>query len=75
MWREDGPTNGKCPWEMHDVWGWDVKKNEGVVLRENYFARHPESNKSVSYSCPIILHLHDMSFERRIGIQISIFRF
>src|ERR1700733_15253429 len=38
-WREDGPTEGKCLWEMHGVWGWDLKKDEGVVLRENYFVK------------------------------------
>ncbi|KAF9238092.1 glycoside hydrolase family 5 protein [Melanogaster broomeanus] len=36
-WRPDGPTQGKCVWEMHGVWGWDKVNNEGVVLRENYF--------------------------------------
>ena len=43
-WREDGPTCGKCLWEMHGVWGWDDKKGEKgepVALRENYFVRDP----------------------------------
>lgn len=46
-WRLDGPTQGKCVWEMHGVWGWDKTKNEGVVLRENYFAKHPVSGRKV----------------------------
>ena len=46
-WHPDGPTQGRCVWEMHGVWGWDVNKNEGVVLRENYFVRHPMTNKKV----------------------------
>lgn len=47
-WLEDGPTEGKCLWEMHGVWGWDTNKNEGVVLRENYFSKHPMSGQKVS---------------------------
>jgi hypothetical protein len=46
-WREGGPTEGKCLWEMHSVWGWDVKKNEGVVLRENYFVLDPMTGRKV----------------------------
>ena len=46
-WRKDGPTNGKCVWEMHGVWGYDVLKKEGVVLRENYFVKHPMTGKKV----------------------------
>ena len=47
VWREDGPTNGQCLWEMHGVWGWDRNKDEGIVLRENYFKRHPMTNNKV----------------------------
>lgn len=46
-WRLDGPTRGKCVWEMHGVWGWDKTKSEGVVLRENYFAKDPVSGHKV----------------------------
>ncbi|KAF8633873.1 hypothetical protein AX15_001204 [Amanita polypyramis BW_CC] len=49
VWREDGPTSGQCIWEMHGVWGWDVKKDEGVVLRENYFTKHPETNRPMDW--------------------------
>ena len=38
---KDGPTGGKCVWEMHGVWGWDRTKEEAVVLRESYFSKHP----------------------------------
>jgi len=47
VWRLDGPTGGQCIWEMHGVWGWDRMKKEGVVLRENYFVRHPKTRKEV----------------------------
>ena len=47
-WREDGPTGGKCLWVMHGVRGWDARKDEGVVLRENYFRRDPQTGKDVS---------------------------
>ena len=47
-WLEDGPTQGRCLWEMHGVWGYDVQKKAGVVLRENYFVRDPMTNKPVS---------------------------
>ncbi|KAF9804686.1 hypothetical protein IEO21_09289 [Rhodonia placenta] len=48
-WREDGPTGGRCLWEMHGVWGWDLKKNEGVVLRESYFKKHPMTGKTIDW--------------------------
>ena len=46
-WRSDGPTQGICVWEMHDVWGWDKNKKEGVVLRENYFVKDPRTGRKV----------------------------
>ena len=49
-WQKDGPTSGKCVWEMHGVWGYDVLKKEGVVLRENYFSKHPMTGKKVNAS-------------------------
>lgn len=48
VWRDDGPTGGRCLWEMHGVWGWDMKKNEAVPLRENYFVRDPRSSTAES---------------------------
>jgi hypothetical protein len=48
VWLPNGPTGGKCVWEMHGVWGWDVNKNDGVVLRENYFVKHPFEGRKVS---------------------------
>ncbi|KAH8103836.1 glycoside hydrolase family 5 protein [Cristinia sonorae] len=49
VWRDDGPTEGKCLWEMHGVWGWDLRKEEGVVLRESYFKKHPMTGKKVDW--------------------------
>ncbi|KAF9452093.1 glycoside hydrolase family 5 protein [Macrolepiota fuliginosa MF-IS2] len=48
-WKEDGPTKGQCLWEMHGVWGWCNTKNQAVVLRENYFVKHPNSGKKVDW--------------------------
>jgi hypothetical protein len=48
-WRPDGPTQGRCLWEMHDVWGWDLQKDEGVVLRENYFTTDPQTGAKVDW--------------------------
>jgi|ERR1700722_15244891 len=48
-WRSDGPTGGRCLWEMHNVWGWDSSKQAGVVLRENYFNKHPVTGGNVRY--------------------------
>ncbi|KAI1792651.1 glycoside hydrolase family 5 protein [Ganoderma leucocontextum] len=48
-WLEDGPTQGKCLWELHGVWGWNQKKNEGVVLRENYFKRDPDTGREIDW--------------------------
>ncbi|KAJ8496897.1 hypothetical protein ONZ45_g12265 [Pleurotus djamor] len=48
-WKVDGPTNGLCIWEMHGVWGYDRNKKVGVVLRENYFVKHPMSGKKIDW--------------------------
>ncbi|KAJ3529087.1 hypothetical protein NMY22_g9143 [Coprinellus aureogranulatus] len=48
-WRDDGPTKGKCLWQMHNVWDWDTKKNEAVVLQEQYFKVHPRTKKPVDW--------------------------
>ncbi|KAF8237581.1 glycoside hydrolase family 5 protein [Tricholoma matsutake] len=48
-WRIDGPTQGQCVWEMHNVWGWDKTKNEGVVLRETYFNKNPTTGKKIDW--------------------------
>lgn len=50
VWRLEGPTQGKCIWEMHGVWGWDTSKKEGVVLRENYFVKHPLGGRQVFHA-------------------------
>ncbi|KII91594.1 glycoside hydrolase family 5 protein [Plicaturopsis crispa FD-325 SS-3] len=48
-WRPDGPTGGECLWAMHGVWGWDVNKGEGVVLRENYFVKDPMTGRPIDW--------------------------
>ncbi|KAI0922589.1 hypothetical protein AcV5_009520 [Taiwanofungus camphoratus] len=48
-WRDDGPTNGQCLWEMHGAWGWDKNKNEGVVLRESYFVKDPLTGRKIDW--------------------------
>ena len=48
-WRQEGPSGGQCIWEMHGVWGWDTNKNEAVVLRENYFVKHPMTGAKVDW--------------------------
>ncbi|KAL6302254.1 glycoside hydrolase superfamily [Sparassis latifolia] len=48
-WRDDGPTEGRCLWEMHGVWGWDKIKNTSVVLRESYFKKHPMTGQKVEW--------------------------
>ncbi|KAH8112810.1 glycoside hydrolase family 5 protein [Phellopilus nigrolimitatus] len=49
VWQPDGSTEGACLWEMHGVWGWDKRKKEAIVLRENYFAKHPMTDKKVDW--------------------------
>ncbi|KAJ3764474.1 glycoside hydrolase family 5 protein [Lentinula raphanica] len=49
VWKEDGPTKGQCLWEMHGVWGWDKNKNTAIVLRENYFKKHPTTGKKIDW--------------------------
>ncbi|KAJ6588126.1 glycoside hydrolase family 5 protein [Mycena capillaripes] len=48
-WRPDGPTLGECLWAMHGVWGWDRNKDVGVVLRENYFVKHPLTGDKIDW--------------------------
>lgn len=48
-WRDDGPTKGQCLWEMHGVWDWDRRKDEGVVLRESYFTKDPMTGRKVDW--------------------------
>lgn len=48
VWRADGPTEGKCIWQMHGVWAWDTQKDEGVVLRESYFSKNPTTGLKVT---------------------------
>jgi hypothetical protein len=83
-WRKDGPTDGKCVWEMHGVWGYDLIKKEGVVLRENYFVKHPMTGKKVtSYAlCFFALaHFHQVDwytdfyfpFVRRWSERVSMY--
>jgi hypothetical protein len=47
VWRPDGPTQGRCIWEYHDVWRWNSASNKAVVLRENYFRQNPETGGKV----------------------------
>ena len=65
-WRLDGPTQGKCVWEMHGVWGWDRAKSEGVVLRENYFAKHPVSGRKVRYSFGRLVRIESLTIVLRL---------
>ncbi|PVF93070.1 glycoside hydrolase [Serendipita vermifera] len=48
-WREDGPTEGKCLWEMHGVWVYDEKFKTPIVLRENYFKKHPMTGEKIDW--------------------------
>ena len=54
-WRSDGPTNGRCLWELHHVWGWDNVKDQPVVLQENYFSKIPSTGKKVSALLPALI--------------------
>ncbi|TDL16620.1 glycoside hydrolase family 5 protein [Rickenella mellea] len=48
-WLKDGPTNGQCLWEWHNVWGWDRTKEEPVVLREGYFGKDPQTGRKIDW--------------------------
>jgi hypothetical protein len=48
-WRPDGPTQGRCLWELHDVWRWNTVTDQAVILRENYFTRHPDTGKNIDW--------------------------
>ena len=50
VWRSDGPTQGRCIWEYHDVWRWSNSLNKAVALRENYFRQSPETGGKVRAS-------------------------
>ncbi|KAI0697370.1 glycoside hydrolase family 5 protein [Cytidiella melzeri] len=67
VWLEDGPTQGRCLWEMHGVWGWDKNKNEGVVLRESYFIKDPMTNKKIDWYTDYYFPLLERWVERVRG--------
>ena len=46
-WAPDGPTQGRCIWEYHDVWRWSKATDKPVILRESYFRQHPDTGKKV----------------------------
>jgi hypothetical protein len=46
-WTPEGPTQGRCIWEYHDVWRWSNTTDKPVILRENYFRRDPDTGKEV----------------------------
>ncbi|KJA23943.1 glycoside hydrolase family 5 protein [Hypholoma sublateritium FD-334 SS-4] len=48
-WRPDGPTQGRCLWEYHDVWRWNNVTDKAVPLRENYFRQHPDSGRKIEW--------------------------
>ncbi|KAJ7059224.1 glycoside hydrolase [Mycena amicta] len=48
-WRPEGPTFGECLWAIHGVWGWDKNKDMAVVLRENYFTKHPATGDKIDW--------------------------
>lgn len=77
MWRRDGPSAGKCIWELHDVWGWDKVRNEGVMLRENYFKYNPVTGKKVCIfiNVSLLFRYHSEMADRSTGIPIFISRF
>jgi hypothetical protein len=33
---------------MHGVWGWDSGKNEGTILKEDYFCKDPITGRKVT---------------------------
>ncbi|KAG6840292.1 hypothetical protein C0991_007685 [Blastosporella zonata] len=49
VWRPDGPSGGRCIWEMHDVWRWDKNRNMAILLRESYFISHPDTGKKIDW--------------------------
>ncbi|KAF9477640.1 glycoside hydrolase [Pholiota conissans] len=48
-WRTDGPTQGRCLWEYHDVWRWNEVTDKAVALRENYFKQHPDTGAKIEW--------------------------
>ena len=42
---------------MHGVWGWDEVKKVGVLLRESYFQKDPNTGKKVQLSPFVILYV------------------
>ncbi|KAG6816119.1 hypothetical protein H0H93_008506 [Arthromyces matolae] len=48
-WHPDGPSGGKCIWELHDIWGWNRTRYEPVLLRENYFIKNPATGSKVDW--------------------------
>ncbi len=70
-WKKEGPTNGQCLWEMHGVWGWCKTKDQAVILRENYFKKHPESGNEVSTDAQCMFMLKVIIWDRSTGTPTS----
>ncbi|KIM41720.1 glycoside hydrolase family 5 protein [Hebeloma cylindrosporum] len=55
VWRPDGPTQGRCIWEYHDVWRWSNASNKAVALRENYFRQDPQTGGKIDWYTDLYL--------------------
>lgn len=40
VWRADGPSAGKCPWEREGVWSYSSDRGRPVALQEDYFTKN-----------------------------------
>lgn len=70
-WRPDGPTGGKCLWEMHGVWAYDEKFKTAIVLREHYFNNNPQTGGKVSIEFDCCICDINVESYRLTGIPTS----
>lgn len=48
-WKEEAEGGKGCVWKEAGVWKWKEKAREAVMLRCDYFNRHPETGAEVEW--------------------------
>lgn len=47
--RKNAWLDGQCIWRNHSIWEWDKAKNRPILLRPNYFNRHPTTGEPIYF--------------------------
>ena len=74
-WHPDGPMQGRCLWEYHDVWHWNIETNQAVILHEDYFSKHPDAGKKLDWytNCYLPLAKRWSERVRKVSPKVLVF--